>query len=204
MNKSYILYPNLTNEEIEVVTGKLPAKEIAAIVGSNYKTFPVNLECNVPSGTPGKFTIDDDEDAEEADDRPMHGQRLLDSAGNSLYVNEHQGLLQGLNQSVMLRTVIPEAKRRSMFPEAFTMGPSLESAVVYQEAEYIFRQAEQRHRGNRQAIGMGEEGLWTRTSFGRWHCSQQMILTAMGRTSFAWSTSRRTRLQQRSRSATSW
>ena len=56
----------------------------------------------------------------------------------------------------MLRTVIPEAKRRSMFPEAFTMGPSLESAVVYQEAEYIFRQAEQRHRGNRQAVGMGE------------------------------------------------
>lgn len=65
MNKSYILYPNLTNEEIEVATGNLPANEIAAIVGPNYKTFPVNLECHVPSGTPGKFTIDDDEDAEE-------------------------------------------------------------------------------------------------------------------------------------------
>jgi len=65
MNKSYILYPNLTNEEIEAVTGKLPANEIAAIVGSNYKTLPVNLECYVPSGTPGKFTIEDDEDAEE-------------------------------------------------------------------------------------------------------------------------------------------
>jgi hypothetical protein len=64
--KSYILYPNLTNEELEVATGNLPADEIAAIVGPNYKTFPVNLECYVPSGTPGKFTIDeDDEDAEE-------------------------------------------------------------------------------------------------------------------------------------------
>jgi hypothetical protein len=85
--------------------------------------------------------VQDDEDAEEADDRPMHGQRLSDSAGNSLYVNKHQGLFQGMNQSVMLRTVIPvsEAKHLSMFPEAFTMGPSLESAVVYQEAEYIFR-----------------------------------------------------------------
>jgi hypothetical protein len=100
--------------------------------------------------------VQDDEDAEEADDRLMHKQRLLDSAGNSLYVNKHQGLLQGLNQSVMLRTVIPEAKRRVMFPEAFTMGPSLESAVVYQDAEYIFRQAEQRNRGNRQTVGMGD------------------------------------------------
>jgi hypothetical protein len=96
--------------------------------------------------------VQDDEDAEEADDRPMHGHRLLDSAGNSLYVNKHQGLLQGLNQSVMLRTVIPEAKRRVMFPEAFTMGPSLESAVVYQDAEYIFRQAEQRNRGGRYGL----------------------------------------------------
>jgi hypothetical protein len=64
MNKSYILYPNLTNEEIEVATGNLPSNEIAAIVGTNYKTFPVNLECYVPSGTPGKFTIDDDEEEE--------------------------------------------------------------------------------------------------------------------------------------------
>ena len=61
--------------------------------------------------------------------------------------------------------------------------------MVYQDAEYIFRQAKQRNRGNRQAVGMGDavvcrgkcywEGLWTRTSFGRWHCSQERILTAM-------------------------
>ena len=64
MNKSYILYPNLTNEEFELVAPVREA-ELADIVGLNYKTFPVNLECHVPSGTPGKFTIDDDEDAEE-------------------------------------------------------------------------------------------------------------------------------------------
>lgn len=64
MNKSYILYPNLTNEEIELAAPVREA-ELASIVGPNYKTFPVKLGCLVPSGTPGKFTIDDDEDAEE-------------------------------------------------------------------------------------------------------------------------------------------
>jgi hypothetical protein len=93
--------------------------------------------------------VQDDEDAEEADYRSMHGHRLFDLAGNSLYVNKHQSLLQGLNQSVLLRTVIPEDKRRVIFPEAFTMSPSLESAVVYQSAQYIFRKIFTAHQGLR-------------------------------------------------------
>ena len=65
MNKSYILYPNLTDEETTPENGKFTEAELASIVGPTRKVLPVNLECLVPSGTPGKFTIDDDEDAEE-------------------------------------------------------------------------------------------------------------------------------------------
>ena len=65
MKKSYILYPNLTDEEIMPENGKFTEAELAAIVGPARKTLPVELECLVPSGTPGKFTMNDDEDAEE-------------------------------------------------------------------------------------------------------------------------------------------
>jgi hypothetical protein len=65
MKKSYILYPNLTDEEIMPENGKFTEAELASIVGPARKTIPVELECLVPSGTPGKFTMNDDEDAEE-------------------------------------------------------------------------------------------------------------------------------------------
>ena len=65
MKKSYIIYPNLTNEEIMPENGKFTEAELATIVGPARKTLPVQLECHVPSGTSGKFTMNDDEDAEE-------------------------------------------------------------------------------------------------------------------------------------------
>jgi hypothetical protein len=59
MNKSYILYPNLTNEEIELAAPVSEA-ELASIVGPSRRILPVELECLVPSGASGKFTLDDD------------------------------------------------------------------------------------------------------------------------------------------------
>ena len=82
--------------------------------------------------------------------------RLLDSAGNSVYVNKHQALIHGFNQSLLLRTVIPKERRRSMFQEAFTMGSGEESPAVYLEPGYIFRQAEDRKRQGSHSVGMGE------------------------------------------------
>jgi hypothetical protein len=65
MKKSYIMYPNLSDEEITPENGKFTDAELASIVGPARKVFPVELECLVPSGTPGKFTMNDDDDAEE-------------------------------------------------------------------------------------------------------------------------------------------
>jgi hypothetical protein len=66
MKKSYILYPNLSDEEITPENGqKFTEAELASIVGPARKVLPVELECLVPSGTPGKFTMSDDEGAEE-------------------------------------------------------------------------------------------------------------------------------------------
>ena len=65
MKKSYILYPNLSDEEITPENGKFTEAELAAIVGPARKVFPVELESLTPSGTQGKFTMNDDDDAEE-------------------------------------------------------------------------------------------------------------------------------------------
>ena len=82
--------------------------------------------------------------------------RLLDSAGNSVYVNKHQALIHGFNQSLLLRSVVPKEQRRSMFQEAFTMESVEESPAVYLEPGYIFRQAENRKRQGSYSVGMGE------------------------------------------------
>ena len=84
--------------------------------------------------------------------------RLMDSAGNSVYVNKHQALISGINQSLLLRTVISGEKRRSMFPEAFTLGSVDESPAVYLDPAYIFRQAETRMRQGRYGGSPRQQG----------------------------------------------
>lgn len=65
MKNSFILYPNLTHEEITPESGKFTEAELAAIVGPSRRVLPVEMECLVPSGASGKFTMDDDGDSEE-------------------------------------------------------------------------------------------------------------------------------------------
>ena len=81
---------------------------------------------------------------------------LTDSAGNSVYVNKHQALIPGINQAVLLRTIISDDKRRAMFPEVFTLGSTGESPAVYLDPSYIFRKAENRNRQGSHSVGMGE------------------------------------------------
>ena len=70
--------------------------------------------------------------------------RLTDSASYSVYVNKHQALIPGVNQSVLLRAIISDDKRRSMFPGAFTLGSTGESPAVYL------------NRQGSHSVGMGE------------------------------------------------
>ena len=102
--------------------------------------------------------VEFDDDLEEGEETVVMSQpnRLLDSAGNSVYVNKHQALIHGFNQSLLLRTVTSKDRRRSMFPEAFTMGSGEESPAVYLDPGYIFRQAEARKRQGSHSVGMGE------------------------------------------------
>ena len=65
MKNSYTLYPNLTHEEITPENGKFTEAELEAIVGPSRRVLPVEMECHVPSGASGKFTMDDDGDSEE-------------------------------------------------------------------------------------------------------------------------------------------
>jgi len=66
MKKSYIVYPNLAEEEFVPENGqKFTETELAAIVGPARRVFEVDFGCLVPSGAEGKFTLTEDEDAEE-------------------------------------------------------------------------------------------------------------------------------------------
>ena len=105
-----------------------------------------------------RVRVEFDDDLEEGEETVVMSQpnRLLDSAGNSVYVSKHQALIHGMNQSLLLRTVVSKDLRRSMFQETFTMGSGEESPAVYLEPGYIFRQAEDRKRQGSHSVGMGE------------------------------------------------
>ena len=113
---------------------------------------------SLPSSSGSKTKRVQFEDVDEGEDDEPSGlsQRIKDSAGNALYVNKHQNLIPLWNRTILMRAVIPAAKRQVMFPEAFTLGAAKESAGVYLEPGYIFRQAETRSRANQLSVGMGD------------------------------------------------
>ena len=55
-----------------------------------------------------RIRVEFDDDVEKGEETLGLSQpnRLLDSAGNSVYVNKHQALIEGMNKSLLLRTVV--------------------------------------------------------------------------------------------------
>ena len=126
------------------------------------QSSPLKMKRQESASTPRsglkRVHVEFEDDLEEGEETMVMAQpnRLLDSAGNSVYVNKHQALIHGFNQSLLLRTVTSKNQRRSMFQEAFTMGSGEESPAVYVDPGYIFRQVENRKRQGSHSVGMGE------------------------------------------------
>ena len=106
--------------------------------------------------TPTVNTIEDDSATDWKRGRRLRGvtaEQINGLSGQQRLFNKHQALISGINQSVLLRTIISDDKRRSMFPP---LGSSGESPAVYLDPSYIFRQAENRNRQGSHSVGMGK------------------------------------------------
>jgi len=90
--------------------------------------------------------LDSEDEAEDGEIRHLRAQRIIDSAGQVVFVNKYQALLAGVNTMVFMRTVNPIDERREKYPAAFVLGPLQDNANVYLEPNYIFKSAMERSR----------------------------------------------------------
>jgi len=104
----------------------------------------------------GIQTLESEDEAEDGEVRHLRTHRIIDSAGQVVFINKHQALLAGVNTTVFMRTLVPIEERREKYPSAFALGPAQENANVYLEPNFIFKSAMDRCAATSTALGMGD------------------------------------------------
>jgi hypothetical protein len=115
------------------------------------------LQTNTPRPSRSlKRSVEEGEEADEGELSLATSNRMVDMAGNSLYVSKHQKILPDVNATIPLRTMVPLAVRQELFPEAFSFGHHEETALAYVDPELVLHGAERRLRRGNLFVGGGD------------------------------------------------